>query len=175
MAASGDMIRKAMFGAVALLTACGMADAAPAERLVIAAGGTPDAPRVYDGGGIRFFGDNIQILDNTVSGTSNDDGRHADCMQTYSDDSPPSQHVRIEGNFCETLEAAQTLMFEDVQDTTIVDNDFAGPTHHAIGLAIGSTGAYVSGNKVNPKTRYEVGIDDSSLAGYEGPEPGGEP
>ena len=118
---------------------------------------TVTSPRGGDGDGIRFFGDDIQLLDNTVRGTSNDGGRHADCMQTYSDDSPPSQHVRIEGNrceridnmclmaegpndgegdgdghtgdfvirgnFCETLEASQTLMFETVQDATIVDND----------------------------------------------------
>lgn len=51
----------------------------------------------------------------------------------------------------------------------------AGATHHAIGLAIGSTGATVSGNKLNPEIGYEVGIDESSMDGYEGPEPGGEP
>lgn len=257
------MISKGILTAVAVvvLSACGVAGAAPVERLVITDGGTPDAPRVYDGNGahvdgitieadnvvvrnyvadqpaapgieidgdnvtvqhitvtgprggdgdgIRFFGDNVKILDNTISGTTNSGGRHADCMQTYSDDSPPSQHVLIEGNrceridnmclmaegpndgegdgeghtsdftirgnFCETREASQTLMFEDVQDVTITGNEFAGATHHAIGLAIGSTGAHVSGNTLNPEIGYEVGIDDSSLPGYEGPEPGGEP
>jgi len=257
------MIEKAMLAAVAavVLSGCGVAGAAPVERLVITDGGTPDAPRVYDGNGalvdgitveadhvvvqnyvadrpaapgieiygndvtvqrvtvteprggdgdgIRFFGDDLKILDNTISGTSNEDGRHADCMQTYSDDTPPSRNVLIEGNrceridnmclmaegpndgegdgeghtsdftirgnYCETLEASQTLMFEDVQNAIITDNEFAGATHHAIGLAIGSTGAKVSGNKLNPEIGYEVGIDESSMAGYEGPEPGGEP
>lgn len=165
-------------------------------------------PTGGDGDGIRFFGDDLRILNNTVRGTSNDEG-HADCMQTYASDSPPSRGVLIEGNrcervdnmclmaegpnegegdgeghtygftirnnFCETLEASQTLMFEDVQDVVIENNTFAGPTHHAIGLAIGSTGARVSGNELNPEIGYEVGIDDSSLPGYEGPEPGGQP
>lgn len=161
-----------------------------------------------DGDGIRFFGNDLNILNNTISETSNEHG-HADCMQTYSSDSPPSQRVLIEGNrceqidnmclmaegpndgegdgeghttdvvirnnFCETLEASQTIMIEDIQDVRIFDNEFAGPTHHSIGLAINSTGAHVNGNQVHPDTQYEVGIDDSSREGYQGPEPGGEP
>jgi hypothetical protein len=66
-------------------------------------------------------------------------------------------------------------MFEDVQNATITGNIFAAAPHHAIGLAIGSTGAHVSSNDVSPRIRYEVGIDESSLPGYEGPEPGGAP
>lgn len=58
---------------------------------------TVTSPRGGDGDGIRFFGDDIRILSNTIRGTSNSDGRHADCMQTYSDDSPPSNRVLIEG------------------------------------------------------------------------------
>ncbi|WEO99539.1 hypothetical protein A6P39_038900 [Streptomyces sp. FXJ1.172] len=46
---------------------------------------------------------------------------------------------------------------------------------HAIGLAIHSTGAHVSGNRTDPHVRYEVGIDASSRPGYRGPEPGGAP
>jgi len=112
-----------------------------------------------DGDGIRFFGNNIKILHNTVSGTSNQYG-HADCMQTYSSDTAPSQNILIEGNrcekidnmclmaegpndgegdgkghsdhftlhdnFCETLQASQTIMMEDIQYATITDNEFAG-------------------------------------------------
>ncbi|HEY0453824.1 hypothetical protein [Actinophytocola sp.] len=161
-----------------------------------------------DGDGIRFFGDDLKILGNVVRDTDNANG-HADCMQTFADDTPPSRHVLIEGNrcervdnmclmaegpndgegdghgvtedftirgnFCETREASQALMFEDVRNATITGNEFAAPTHHAIGLAIGSTGAHVSGNTLHPGIGYEVGIDDSSLPGYQGPEPGGEP
>lgn len=166
-------------------------------------------PRGGDGDGIRFFGDDLRILDNTVTGTDNSTGAHADCMQTYASDSPPSRRVLIQGNRCEdidnmglmaegpndgegdgvgttshftirdnyfeTLEASQALMFEDVQDVTIVGNHFAAPTHHAIGLAVGSTGAYVGDNTYHPGIGYLVGIDDSSLPGYDGPAPGGQP
>ena len=169
---------------------------------------TVTQPEGGDGDGMRFFGNHLKILGNTVSGTSNDNG-HADCMQTFASDTPASQDVRIEGNrcekidnmclmaegpndgegdgnghsdhfvikdnFCETLQASQTLMIEDVQHCTITGNEFAASPDHAIGLAIGSTYAHVSGNKVSPGIGYEVGIDDSSMEGYEGPDPGGAP
>ncbi len=110
---------------------------------------TITSPHGGDGDGLRFFGDNLKILHNTVKGTRNTGDRHADCMQTFASDTPPSQNVLIEGNrctdidnmclmaegphdgegdghghtfgftirdnYCETLEASQTLMFEDVQ------------------------------------------------------------
>ncbi|MYW90305.1 right-handed parallel beta-helix repeat-containing protein [Amycolatopsis rubida] len=163
------------------------------------------APQGGDGDGIRFFGDYLAIEHNTISRTSNRDGAHADCMQTFSSDSPPSNHVRIEGNrcekianmclmaegpndgegdgkghttdflikdnFCETLAASQTLMFEDVQQAVVTGNTFAAGPDHAIGLAIHSTGAQVEGNRVDPSIPCEVGIDDSSRKGYTGPEP----
>jgi hypothetical protein len=166
-------------------------------------------PQGGDGDGLRFFGEDLKILGNTIKGTSNSDDRHADCMQTFADDSPPSRNVLIEGNrcedidnmclmaegpndgegdgeghtsdfilkdnYCETLEASQTLMFEDVQHVTISNNTFAAAPDHAIGLAIGSTDAHVEDNTVGPDIGYEVGIDDSSMPGYEGPEPGGQP
>jgi len=161
-----------------------------------------------DGDGMRFFGNNIKILHNTVSGTSNQYG-HADCMQTYASDTPASQNVLIEGNrcekidnmclmaegpndgegdgqgntdhftirnnYCETLKAGQALMIEDIQYCTITGNEFVGSIDKAIGLAINSTNATVSGNKVDSRIGYEVGIDSSSKKGYKGPEPGGEP
>jgi hypothetical protein len=165
-------------------------------------------PTGGDGDGLRFFGDDIKILNNKISGTSNENG-HADCMQTFSSDSPPSNNVLIEGNrcekidnmclmaegpndgegdgeghstkftlknnYCETLEAGQQIMIEDIQDAVIADNEFVGSTDRAIGLAINSTGAHVSGSKLDPAIECEVGIDDSSREGYEGPEPECEP
>ncbi|MCK2241480.1 MULTISPECIES: right-handed parallel beta-helix repeat-containing protein [unclassified Crossiella] len=86
-----------------------------------------------------------------------------------------SHHFTIRGNFCETLKASQTLMFEDIQHATIEQNEFAASPVKAIGLAIKSTNATVRGNKVSPGIRYEVGIDDSSRPGYQGPKPGGRP
>jgi hypothetical protein len=167
-------------------------------------------PQGGDGDGLRFFGDDLTILNNTITGTNNSTGAHADCMQTYASDSPPSSNVLIQGNRCEdidnmglmaegpndgegdgvghtagftitgnyfeTLDASQALMFEDVQDVTITGNTFAAPTDHAIGLAIGSTGAHVlDDNTYDPGIGYLVGIDESSLPGYQGPEPGGRP
>ncbi|WIX75746.1 hypothetical protein QRX50_30210 [Amycolatopsis carbonis] len=62
-------------------------------------------------------------------------------------------------------------MFEDVQGVTITGNTFAAGPDHAIGLAIGSTGAHVEGNHVDPSSHCEVGIDKSSREGCVGPEP----
>ena len=166
-------------------------------------------PHGHDGDGVRFFGNNLEILNNKISRTSNKYG-HADCMQTFASDTPPSRHVLIEGNrcegidnmclmaegpndgegdgvghsshfiirnnYCETLKASQNLMFEDVQNTVIEGNDFEGNPVKAIGLAIGSTGAYVGHhNTKGPRIKYLVGIDGSSRPGYQGPEPGGRP
>ncbi|MBI0378142.1 right-handed parallel beta-helix repeat-containing protein [Streptomyces albiflaviniger] len=178
-------------------------------RRVTVRNNTVIGPRGGDGDGIRFFGDDLTIAHNTVRDTDNSHGRHADCMQTFASDTPPSHRVRIEnnrcedidnmclmaegpndgegdghgttgdftirGNHCETLRASQALMFEDVRNATITGNEFAAPTHHAIGLADHSTGARVDGNTLHPGIRYEVGIDASSRPGYRGPEPGGLP
>jgi hypothetical protein len=64
-------------------------------------------PRGGDGDGIRFWGDNIQIRHNTISGTRNLGGAHADCLQTYATDadSPASHHIVIDGNRCEKIES----------------------------------------------------------------------
>ncbi|WP_194117755.1 hypothetical protein [Streptomyces hoynatensis] len=166
-------------------------------------------PRGGDGDGIRFFGRDLRILGNTVRGTRNAGDRHADCMQTFADDTPPSRDVLIEGNrcedvdnmclmaegpndgegdgrgttaritvrdnYCETRLASQALMFEDVQEVTVTGNTFPTPLDHAIGLALHSTGAHVGENRYDPGIGYEVGIDSSSLPGYEGPPPGGAP
>jgi hypothetical protein len=78
-----------------------------------------------DGDGMRFFGKDIKILRNTVSGTSNRFG-HADCMQTYSSDSPPSEKVLIEGNRCEKIDN-MGLMAEGPNDG---EGDGVGHTHH---------------------------------------------
>ncbi|MER5546023.1 hypothetical protein AB5L52_42915 [Streptomyces sp. CG4] len=61
------------------------------------------SPHGGDGDGMRFFGDDLKIQHNTVPGTSNRYG-HADCMQTFASDTPPSRHVLIEGNRCEHVD-----------------------------------------------------------------------
>ncbi|HEX4359541.1 MAG TPA: right-handed parallel beta-helix repeat-containing protein [Pseudonocardia sp.] len=62
------------------------------------------SPRGGDGDGIRFFGSNLRILHNTVSDVRNLHGAHADCMQTFSSDTPPSQHVLIDSNRCDKID-----------------------------------------------------------------------
>jgi hypothetical protein len=74
-----------------------------------------------DTDGLRFFGNGIQIVHNTISDVSDGsdcdsdgcgDGPHPDCMQTYYSDSyPTSSNVTIQGNRCENV-AAQCLMAE---------------------------------------------------------------
>jgi hypothetical protein len=63
-------------------------------------------PQGDDGDGVRFFGSDITIAHNTISGTSNADGAHADCMQTFATDEkhPASQHVMIDANRCENID-----------------------------------------------------------------------
>jgi nitrous oxidase accessory protein NosD len=95
---------------------------------------------VYDGDdtdGIRFFGDRIKILHNTISNISdgsnctNDgcgDGPHPDCLQTwYSDDHPTSSDIVIAGNRCEKA-AAQCLMAEGPM---LPDEGIEGPGQSA--------------------------------------------
>ncbi|HEY0578355.1 MAG TPA: hypothetical protein VGD73_29985 [Pseudonocardia sp.] len=67
---------------------------------------TINSPREGDGDGIRFWGNNIKILHNTITDTSNDTGAHADCMQTYATDenNPASQDVLIDSNRCERID-----------------------------------------------------------------------
>ncbi|HEY1973314.1 MAG TPA: hypothetical protein VGH89_35555 [Pseudonocardia sp.] len=61
---------------------------------------TITSPRGGDGDGIRFFGNNLNILHNTVTDVRNLGGAHADCMQTYATNTPTSQHVLISSNRC---------------------------------------------------------------------------
>jgi hypothetical protein len=162
-------------------------------------------PKGGDGDGIRFFGDHLKILHNTVSQTDNSTGAHADCMQTYQSDTPSSSDVTIDGNrcekidnmcimaegpndgegdgdghsdhwtfsnnYCETLDASQNVMVEDIQYLTVNGNEFTGNTDHAIGLDIGSTYAHIGENKVDPSIRCYVGASKDSMKGYEGPKP----
>jgi hypothetical protein len=74
-----------------------------------------------DTDGLRFFGNGIQIVHNTISDISDGsdcssngcgDGPHPDCMQTfYSDQYPTSSTITIRANRCENA-AAQCLMAE---------------------------------------------------------------
>ncbi|MGZ0148784.1 hypothetical protein ACXJJ3_17050 [Kribbella sp. WER1] len=162
-------------------------------------------PQGGDGDGIRFFGNDLKIVGNTIRGTHNTDDRHADCLQTFASDTPPSRRVLIEGNrceqidnmclmaegpndgegdghghsdhfvfrnnYCQTLDASQALMIEDIQHLTVTGNTFAARPDKVVGLAINSTNATIGTNKVGPDIDCYVGIDDSSRPGYQGPKP----
>ena len=170
-----------------------------------------------DTDGIRFFGDHIKIVHNTIrdisdgSHCTNDgcgDGPHPDCLQTwYSNNYPTSSDIVIDGNRCEKAAAQclmaegpvlpqegvngpgqsgnwlfhnnycddganQAVMLKNIKNVTITDNNFDGTNHKAIALADGSTGAHVSGNRVNPRIGKLITFDDGDeAAGYTGPEP----
>jgi hypothetical protein len=74
-----------------------------------------------DSDGIRFFGNGIKILDNTISDVKDGsnctnqgcgDGPHPDCFQTfYSENYPTSSNILISGNRCQDV-ADQCLMAE---------------------------------------------------------------
>jgi hypothetical protein len=86
-----------------------------------------------------------------------------------------SRQVIYNNNYCQN-QASQALQIDDVQNVTITNNSIVGDTlDHAFALQNNSTGAKVSGNKLNPKIAFEVGADDESKAGYQGPPIGGNP
>ena len=78
------------------------------------------------------------------------------------------------GNYCDNG-AGQALFFDDVSNVSIANNDITGAIDKAFSFQNNATGAHVQGNRLNPKIGYQVGMDDSSRAGYVGPEPGGDP
>jgi hypothetical protein len=90
-----------------------------------------------DTDGMRFFGDDITILHNTITDVSDGsdcgdngcgDGPHPDCMQTfYSQQYPTSSHITIEGNRCENI-AAQCVIAEGPQ---LPDEGVDGPGQSA--------------------------------------------
>ncbi len=61
-------------------------------------------PQGGDYDGLRFFGNDLRILNNTISDVTNTGGAHADCMQTYQTNTPSSKNVLIDGNRCERVE-----------------------------------------------------------------------
>jgi parallel beta helix pectate lyase-like protein len=77
-------------------------------------------------------------------------------------------------NYCDNG-AGQALFVDDVTDVQVINNDIVGKVEKAFAFQNESNGAIVRGNRIAPGISYEVGIDDSSEDGYEGPEPGGGP
>ncbi|MDT8915949.1 right-handed parallel beta-helix repeat-containing protein [Amycolatopsis sp. PS_44_ISF1] len=82
-----------------------------------------------------------------------------------------SEDWTFSNNYCQTREASQTLMVDDVQHLTVTGNTWAAGPDHAVGLQNHSTDAHVGDNALDPSIECEVGIDKSSKKGYEGPTP----
>jgi hypothetical protein len=72
-------------------------------------------PTGDDFDGLRFFGNGIKILHNDVGPTTNTNGAHADCMQTFTSGRPSSENVTIDGNRCHDI-SNQCLMAEGPGD-----------------------------------------------------------
>lgn len=178
-----------------------------------------DSPQVVkkndDGDGIRFFGDDIKIVNNLVRNMKNlngQDGNHADAIQTFatSDELGPSKNVLIDNNRFENVDnmcliaegpdseagdgtghgssskftvtnnycdsgAGQAFFFDDISDVTLSGNTIAGKVDKAFSLQNNSTNATIRDNNIGPKVGFQVGMDDSSQEGYDGPEPQGAP
>jgi hypothetical protein len=76
-------------------------------------------------------------------------------------------------NYCQTRGQAAVLL-DNVQNATITNNVVA-QINHAWALRNNATGANIADNTIAPGTGYEVGIDNSSRPGYQGPPSGGTP
>jgi hypothetical protein len=84
-----------------------------------------------------------------------------------------SSDFTFNNNYCQTRGPA-AVAFDNVRNTTVTNNVVA-QVNHAWSLRNNSTGAKISGNTIAAGSGYEVGIDDSSKTGYQGPPPGGTP
>jgi Right handed beta helix region len=85
-----------------------------------------------------------------------------------------SRKLVFRHNYCDNR-AGQAVFIDDVSDVAVVGNRIVGPVSKAFAFQNGATGALVRDNELGPKIGYEVGIDESSEDGYNGPEPGGAP
>ncbi|WP_084216273.1 right-handed parallel beta-helix repeat-containing protein [Pseudonocardia spinosispora] len=74
-------------------------------------------PTGGDFDGLRFFGDNLKILHNTITDINpGGGGAHADCMQTFtSGGGPPTSHLLVDGNRCDNIDN-QCIMAEGPGD-----------------------------------------------------------
>ena len=85
-----------------------------------------------------------------------------------------SSNFVFSNNYCDNG-AGQAVFVDDVSKVSVTNNEITGGIDKAFAFQNGATGATVNGNKLNPAIGYEVGMDDSSTDGYQGPEPGGQP
>jgi hypothetical protein len=132
---------------------------------VVVKNDTVISPRGGDGDGIRFWGSNIKILNNTIKDTRNINGAHADCMQTFAADAgetPASQHVLIDSNRCEQID--NTCLIVEGPHSSANDGSDAGQT---IGIVFSRN--YCDNNateSVQVDDAQNMVITDNSIMGH---------
>jgi hypothetical protein len=81
-----------------------------------------------------------------------------------------SRNWLIEGNYCDSHAAAQSMVIRDVQDVMITRNDMVGKGNKAFALGKDATDVTVKDNQIGSGYKREVGFDDpSAQQGYQGP------
>lgn len=85
-----------------------------------------------------------------------------------------SSDFLFSNNYCEN-HAYQATMLDDIRGMMITDNAIYGRKPKAFAFQNNSTHAVVARNVIGPGIDYEVGMDESSKVGYQGPAVGGKP
>ena len=84
-----------------------------------------------------------------------------------------STRFEFVNNYCDN-KADQAVLLDDISNAVISGNQVVGDIRKAFALQNHSTGAVIKDNRVD-SVGFEVGLDDSSKPGYQGPTPGGAP
>ena len=85
-----------------------------------------------------------------------------------------SSKFTVTNNYCDNG-AGQAFFFDDISDVTLTGNTVVGKIDKAFSLQNNSTNATIRDNTIGPKVGFQVGMDDSSEEGYNGPKPEGAP
>lgn len=85
-----------------------------------------------------------------------------------------SSNFYFRNNYCEN-HADQALMIDDVSRVEATDNEIEGAKPKAFAFQNRSTNALVNHNTIGDGIDYEVGMDETSKPGYQGPDVGGKP
>jgi hypothetical protein len=85
-----------------------------------------------------------------------------------------SSNFTVTNNYCDSG-AGQAFFFDDISDVTLTGNTVVGKIDKAFSLQNNSTNATIRDNTIGPKVGFQVGMDDSSEEGYNGPKPEGAP
>ncbi|MGI8419023.1 MAG: hypothetical protein ACR2LN_00080 [Candidatus Levyibacteriota bacterium] len=56
-----------------------------------------------DDDGMRFFGDGLKILHNTITDIAPESQQHSDCMQTFATSTPTTSNTIVDSNYCKNI------------------------------------------------------------------------